>query len=257
MKSDVVCCGMGVRREDRIGLPSFSPIQRARVSTEILQQLKSAILEGRFQPGDRLPAEKVLAKQFGSSRTSVREAIRSLEETGLVAVRRGFGGGAFVIDGDLRHVTDSLSTLLRLRKISIHHFTEARLALEPWIAQLAADRITEDELAQIRRHIGKHVEAIEAGRFHATADLGFHRMVAETSKNPALVLVFNSIADLMVEEVIARLEMDAATNRSNLAFHERLYHALERHDSQAARTIMHEHVLEVQDRLRRLLPGDM
>ncbi len=246
---------MDTLREDNLGVPDFAPVRRARLSAEIIQQLKSAILEGRFRPGDRLPPEKVLAKQFGSSRTSVREAIRSLEESGLVAVRRGFGGGAFVVDGDLRHVTDSLSTLLRLRKISIHHFTEARLVLEPWIARLAAERITVDELAQIQRHITKHAEAIEAGQFHATADLGFHRMVAEASKNPVLVLVFNSIADLMVKEVIARLQMDAATNRSNLAFHERLYEALERHDSQGAGTIMHEHILEVQGRLRRLLAG--
>jgi GntR family transcriptional regulator, transcriptional repressor for pyruvate dehydrogenase complex len=234
--------------------PRFSPIKRARVSAEILHQLKSAILEGKFRPADRLPAEKVLAQQFGSSRTAVREAIRSLEEAGLVAVRRGFGGGAFVVDGDLRHVTDSLSTLLRLRKVSIHHFTEARLVLEPALARLAAERISADELARIDRHIARHAEAIEAGRLHATADLGFHRLVAEASRNPALVLVFNSIADLMVEAVIARLEMDAPTNRSNLAFHAELHEALRRHDSQAAARIMRAHVSEVQVRLLRLLP---
>ena len=234
----------------------FSPIPRARVSSAILQQLKSAILDGRVRPGDRLPPEKDLARQFKSSRTSVREAIRSLEESGLVAVRRGSGGGAFVVDGDLRHVTDSLSTLLRLGKISIHHLTEARLVLEPWLAQLAAERITGDELARVHEHVTRHAEAIEAGRYHATADLGFHRMVAEASRNPALVLVFNSIADLMVGEVVARLRMDAATNESNLACHRRLYEALERHDAATAGQLMHEHVLEVQGRLYRLLPAE-
>jgi GntR family transcriptional repressor for pyruvate dehydrogenase complex len=219
-------------------------------------QLKSAILERRFRPGDRLPSEHVLAAEFGSSRASVREALRSLEQTGLVSVRRGFAGGAFVADGDLRHVTDSLAILLRLRKISIHHFTEARLVLEPWTARLAAERITDDELAGIRAHVAHHASAIEAGRYHATADLGFHRLVAEASKNPALVLVFNAIADLMVDEVIAGIEMDAATNHSNLSFHERLHDALERHDAEAAGAIMREHVLEVQGRLHRMLPGD-
>jgi GntR family transcriptional repressor for pyruvate dehydrogenase complex len=218
-------------------------------------QLKSAILEGRFRPGDRLPSEHVLAAEFGSSRASVREALRSLEQTGLVSVRRGFGGGAFVVDGDLRHVTNSLSMLLRLRKISIHHFTEARLVIEPWTARLAAERISDDELERLHAHVAHHAGAIEAGRYHATADLGFHRLVAEASRNPALVLVFNSIADLMVEEVIARLEMDAATNSSNLSFHERLYAALAAHDAEAAAAIMREHVLEVQGRLHRLLPG--
>src|SRR5205814_575180 len=128
--------------------------------------------------------------------------------------------------------------------------------LEPWIARLAAERVTDDELAQIADHVAHHASAIEAGRYHATADLGFHRLVAEASKNPALIPVFNSIADLMVEEVIARLEMDAATNRSNRSFHERLHAALARHDADAAGDIMREHVLEVQGRLHRMLPGD-
>ena len=234
----------------------FTRVQRSRVSGQILLQLKSAILEGRFLPGDRLPSEHQLAAEFGSSRASVREALRSLEHAGLVKVRRGFAGGAFVADGDLRQVTDSLATLLRLRKMSIHHLTEARLALEPWIARLAAERITDDELAALHAHVTHHAAAIAAGRYHATVDLGFHRLVAEAAKNPALVLVFTSIADLMVQEVIARLEMDEATNRSNLSFHERLHGALARRDPEGASAIMREHVLEVQGRLHRLLPAE-
>lgn len=245
---------MGEAREARVRFPAVTPTRRGRVSAEILQQLKSAILGARLRPGDRLPPEKALADRFHSSRGSVREAIRSLEESGLVVVRRGFGGGAFVADTDLRHVTDSLSTLLRLGKVSIQHLTEARLVLEPRLAWLAAERVTDEELERMHRHLGSHAAAIDAGRFHATANLGFHRMVAEASKNPALVFVINSIADLMVKEVVARLRMDAETTRSNLAFHERLYEALKRHDAEVAGAIMLEHVLEVQGRLQRLLP---
>jgi DNA-binding FadR family transcriptional regulator len=226
------------------------------VSGQIVLQLKSAIRDGRFRPGDRLPSEHVLAAEFGASRASVREALRTLEQAGLVRAPRGLAGGAVVAQGDLDHVTDSLSMLLRLRKVSIHHFTEARLVLEPWTARLAAERITDEELAAIEAHVAHHAAAIEAGRYHATADLGFHRLVAAASRNPALVLVFNSIADLMVDEVIARIEMDAATNRSTLTIHERLHDALVRHDAEAASAIMREHVLEVQERLHRMLPGD-
>lgn len=188
---------MGEAREARARFPAVTSTRRVRVSAEILQQLKSAILGARLRPGDRLPPEKTLADRFHSSRGSVREAIRSLEESGLVVVRRGFGGGAFVADTDLRHVTDSLSTLLRLGKVSIQHLTEARLVLEPRLARLAAERVTEEELERM---------------------------------------------------------MDAETTRSNLAFHERLYEALKRHDAEVAGAIMLEHVLEVQGRLQRLLP---
>src|SRR5438094_846059 len=113
------------------GFLEFMPTRRDRVSAEILRQLKSAILAGRLKSGDRLPSEKQLAEQFQSSRGSVREAIRTLEQAGLLVVRRGAGGGAVVADGDLRHVTDSLFTLIRLGSVSIHDLTEGRVILEP------------------------------------------------------------------------------------------------------------------------------
>jgi GntR family transcriptional regulator, transcriptional repressor for pyruvate dehydrogenase complex len=236
-------------------LPGFTSTRRDRVSSDILRQLKSAILAGRLKPGDKLPSEKQLAEQFQSSRGSVREAIRTLEQAGLLVVRRGAGGGAMVSDGDLRHVTDSLSTLIRLGSVSIHHLTEVRVMLEPWIASLAAQRITPLELARLEAHVTQHADAIAAGHLHATADLGFHRMLAEAAKNPLLVLFAHSMADWMVEEVVARLEMDTATNRSNLAFHQRIYVALARRDHEEAARVMLEHVTEVQDRLGRLLPA--
>ena len=238
------------------GSLGFTPTRRDRVSAEILRQLKSAILAGRLKPGDKLPSEKQLAQQFQSSRGSVREAIRALEQAGLLVVRRGSGGGAMVADGNLRHVTDSLFALIRLGSVSIHHLTEVRVILEPWIARLAAQRITEEELARIEAYVAQHADAIAAGDLHATADLGFHRMLAEAAKNPLLVLFAHSMADVMVEEVVARLEMDAATNRSNLAFHQRICAALARRDHGEASRVMLEHITEVQDSLGRLLPAE-
>lgn len=234
----------------------FTPTRRDRVSADILKQLKAAILSGRIRPGDKLPSEKEIAEQCQSSRGPVREAIRSLEQAGLLVVRRGFRGGTFVSDGDFRRASDSLSMLSRLGKVSIHHLTEARLILEPRVAALAAARITEEELVQLNRYISKHAEAIKAGRLHATANLGFHRMVAEASKNPALILFINFMADLMVQEVVARLQMDTATNRSNLRCHRLIYQALQNHDSELASRVMLRHVTEVQRRLARLLPQE-
>src|SRR5947207_14357949 len=92
------------------GSLEFMPTRRDRVSAEILRQLKSAILAGRLKSGDKLPSEKQLAQQFQSSRGSVREAIRTLEQAGLLVVRRGAGGGELVADVHLRPVTYAPST---------------------------------------------------------------------------------------------------------------------------------------------------
>src|SRR2546427_12354323 len=103
------------------------PTRRDRVSAEILRQLKSAILAGRLKSGDKLPSENQLAQQFQSSRGSVREAMRALEQAGLLVVRRGAGGGAIVADGGLRHGAGSLFTLNRLGTVSIHPITALRV----------------------------------------------------------------------------------------------------------------------------------
>jgi DNA-binding FadR family transcriptional regulator len=235
---------------------AFAPTRRDRVPAEIARQIKSAILTGRLRPGHRLPSETELAVQFQSSRGSVREAVRSLEHAGLVAVRRGHGGGVFVGNGDLGHVVDSLAALIRLGTVSIQALTEARLILEPAMARLAAARITDEELERLERYTEGHARAIAQRHLHATADLAFHRMIAAASKNPVLTLFIDSLADLLVQEVVARLEMDEATNRSNLRFHRRIFEALQRHDADAAGRIMLRHVAEVQRRLEALLPRE-
>src|SRR3989304_4981646 len=102
-------------------------IKGPRASQEIVHQLRQAIYLGRLCPGDKLPPERELARQFESSRVTVREAIRSLELAGLVSVKRGSGGGAFIADVDLRPLKESFSTLLRLHKVTISHLTEAGL----------------------------------------------------------------------------------------------------------------------------------
>src|SRR5258708_27286833 len=96
----------------------FEPVKNQRVSDEILQQIREAVLTGKFQIGDRLPNERTLAEQFAACRTSVREALRGLEQQGVIYTTKGVTGGAFVARLDHPLVTRSSQTLLTLRHIS-------------------------------------------------------------------------------------------------------------------------------------------
>src|SRR3989442_2786898 len=120
----------------------FERVKNQRVSDEILQQIREAVLAGKFQVGDRLPNERALAEQFGASRTSVREALRGLEQEGVVYTKKGVTGGTFVADLDHRLVSRSFQTLLTLRKISINHIAEVRLIFKAQPARPAALRTT-------------------------------------------------------------------------------------------------------------------
>jgi len=120
-----------------------------RVSETITRRIRKAITEGRLAPGEKLPAEREMAQRLRASRVSVREAYRSLAEAGLVSIRRGAEGGAFIADFDPVPVSRSVTFLLRLGRTSQDELTEARALLEPSVARLAARRAGPEELARL------------------------------------------------------------------------------------------------------------
>src|SRR5258707_12853446 len=106
-----------------------------RVSDAIARRIKKQISDGRLMAGHKLPAEREMARRFKTSRVSVREAYRSLEELGVLRIRRGADGGAFVAKLDHEPVLRSLALVLRLGRTSHRHLTEARMLITPPIAR--------------------------------------------------------------------------------------------------------------------------
>jgi GntR family transcriptional repressor for pyruvate dehydrogenase complex len=109
----------------------FKTAKFNRISENIVQQIRQAILEGRLKPGDRLPAEKDLAEDFGVSKASLREAFRALEALGLLEVRQGVSGGAFVREVDARKARDCLTNYLFFRNPSIGELSRFDASLNP------------------------------------------------------------------------------------------------------------------------------
>src|SRR3954462_10367805 len=127
----------------------FTPVSTGRISAEIVDQIKAAIREGRLAPGDQLPAERELTRQLGVSRVSVRDALRMLEAHGLIEVRVGARGGAFVTTPAPKLVGDGFADMLRLSDVSPGDVTEMRLVFELAMLPLAVDRATGHDLADL------------------------------------------------------------------------------------------------------------
>ncbi|MGL4515433.1 MAG: FadR/GntR family transcriptional regulator, partial [Shewanella sp.] len=98
---------------------TFKPVKQLRASTEIGQQLKEAIFDGRYKAGDKLPSERELIDLFMVSRTVVREAVKILEASGFVEIRQGATGGAFVKEVDFERLSDAYKDLLMMGKMSM------------------------------------------------------------------------------------------------------------------------------------------
>ena len=179
----------------------FEPLKNERTFESIAKQIKETIFSGKLGPGDKLPTERELAEIFNASRVSVRSALLNLEQSGLLNIRKGAGGGFFVRDFNSKPVRDSMGDLLKLGKTSIGDLTEARLIIEPQASGLAAKRATSDDLAKIEYAIMDFQERIAQGLAPDPADLNFHVCVAEASKNPVLILTIRPLMELLFQSI--------------------------------------------------------
>lgn len=158
----------------------------------VVEQVQTAICNGELKPGDRLPSELKLKDIFDTSRGTIREALRVLEQKGLVNIRTGVKGGAVVKESNTEAMSDSMGLLIRHRKISLTHLAEFRVLLECHTAAQAAELSTDEDIETLKTiilDIEDHIATSPDGweEFHRL-DAVFHQEIARISGNP-LVLV--------------------------------------------------------------------
>lgn len=162
-------------------------VQRKAVSEEVVTRLRAMINDGGLQPGDRLPAERKLAKQFQASRASVREGIRILAESGLLESRQG--AGTFVRE---RPEATLIGAVLS-GKYSLEDVFAVRMMLEPEIAALAARNGTPEAKASLEALLATQEQATQASSAWGDFDLKFHHALAEASGNPVLLEMVSAL----------------------------------------------------------------
>ena len=187
-----------------------------------------------------------MARRYNTSRVSVREAYRSLEELGLLAIRRGADGGAFINEMGHDAVQRSLSLVLKLGRTSHQELTEARLLIEPPIARLAARRAGPDDIEKLRLVLERQEAALARSGHFRPHSLLFHRAVAECARNLPLMTLMNSLSDLILE-IVSVIDTPRPVKEGICRFHRAIFEAIERHDEVAAHQLMLEHIGHVQD----------
>lgn len=229
----------------------FSRVSVGRISEIIVEQIRLLMRQGQLKPGDRLPPERDLCERFGVSRVTVREALRTLESSGLVEIRVGARGGAFVTVPSSDRVGEGLADLLTLSVISAADVTEVRMILEAGIVPLVCARATEEDLADLERICERSEEALKAGDYSMDLSLEFHIRVAQATHNPAVVMLIESFRGPLLMSL--QLAREAAPEMGNLGTreHEQFIEAVRRRDPDAASTIMREHLERTAHRLGR------
>jgi DNA-binding FadR family transcriptional regulator len=229
----------------------FSPVNVDRVSQVIVDQIKALVRDGRLKPGDRLPSERELCTRFGVSRVTVREALRVLEANGLLTIRVGAHGGAFLTSPTTERLSAGLADLISVSTLTAANVTEARIIVELGILPLAVERAADDDIAALFAMVEEAEGALEAGEYDVEMSAAFHIRVAQCTHNPAIAMLVQSFHGPLLMS-LAEAHQSAPMSSRGIDEHRRLSQAIKDRDLAAAREIATTHL----DRTARRVSGD-
>lgn len=234
--------------------PSDVPVRRVlKAYEQIADQLRELIASGQIVPGERLPNEANLARQFGVSRATVREALRVLSAQNLVRTAKGSGGGSYVTLPSVDHISEFLGSSFNLmtasQDVSLDDLLEARMLLEVPAARLAAERRTEEALAHL--HEALPPELLSLGtQDQFVFNRSFHSAVLDACGNKLLYVSAQPVFSVL-QRALQRSDLSAGFYQSIEDSHQRITAAIEAGDPDAAEREMREHLEQLQPEYER------
>lgn len=225
----------------------FSRIgSKDRLVDRVVDHLQEMIVFGKLQPGDKLPPERELGEQLGVSRTVTREAVRILAAKGLVETKRGVGTTVSQLTKD--HIVEPLSMLLQTQwgGISVEHLHQVRQMIEVEISGLAAQLATEADIAELEERMAELDDAQSSPDAYADADALFHQALSRATHNPLLVILLDSIGDLLFRvRLFVHRHPDLV--QQTMRDHTLILECVKNRDAAGARQAMEAHLLHARE----------
>ena len=221
---------------------SFARLDRAPGYRLLAEAIEREILEGRLKPGDRLPTETEFAEQFAVNRSTVREGIRLLEESGLV--RREEGRRLFVARPETAALAQRMSNAMVMHQVTFRELWETMMALEPMAAELAAANATPDHLAALAANLAETRAVVADTQEVARLDIAFHALVVEAAGNRALLLSRDALGRLFYPAFEAVISGLPAAPQRLLTAHSAIFEGIRAGDAAEARRWMERHIMD-------------
>ncbi len=226
------------KREGDPRLP-LSVLEKSTVSSQAIESIKTLIISGVLKPGEALPAERELASMLGISRPTLREAIGALCAVNVLESRHG--DGTFVTSLDPTLLLKPINFLLRVDEKAILHLFEVRRVLEVGAAQLAAPRISNEELTKLQELVQTAYRSLNQPTRYLQYDYDIHTAIINSTGNPLYISLYESISQLSLESRQRTAGITATRERAH-EDHLAIVNALRSHDPDKAAKAMQDHL---------------
>lgn len=221
----------------------FTPVKDGKRTYEnIVVQIKDAIFSKRFRPGDRLPSERELSKIFNTSRVTIRQAILTLKNSGLLSVKIGTGGGTFVSEeiGE-SEIIELIENVIKWNQTDVNDVVQLREMIEPQVAYLAAQKATPEDIMMIWAAINEPEEIDQNSTMFARKNECFHKALAKAAGNPILAIFQAAIIDIWFK-FVHKIEWKDKEKKNILSNHTIIAKLIEVHDPAGAKNAMINHL---------------
>jgi GntR family transcriptional repressor for pyruvate dehydrogenase complex len=227
----------GVKKETKDVLDEATG--HSQLTMQVVEYVRALIASGEVRPGDRLPPERDLARQLKISRSSLRAGIGFLSAMGVLKSRHG--AGTFVSTGPPALDSSSLSVLGALHGFLPAQMFEARLVLESSLAALAAERATDEHIAELAEEVTEMYAALDDPQEYLIHDVRFHRTIARAAANPILGALMATVTANLYEHR-TKTVMNAHDLKEAAEMHREIYRAIRSHNPAQARLTMERHL---------------
>lgn len=233
----------GVPRTHAASAGARSPAPKQKAAVLVAKRIMAQVDRLRLGPGDKLPPERAMLEEYGVGRSTLREALRFLELQGVLSLKTGPGGGPILRHPSASHLATTLALALQFRDAPYRVIVQARMALEPMMAGLAAESITDEELDDLRR-------SNELMRNHSAdldtflqANQHFHDVIAQASRNALFASILEALLGI-VDGTVMGIDYPPHTQAAIAQAHQEIYLKLCEHDAPGATEAMRRHTAE-------------
>lgn len=224
----------------------------------LVDKITERYLTGNLKQGERLPSERELASQLNVSRTTIREALRTMEQNGVIEIRQG--GGSYVKISDFQSRKEEIIAAVKAETPLVYETLELRRALEVESAFLAAKRAASADLEKLRTALNNMAQSLQDPELGLKADLDFHIGIVEATHNSIFIQLIHTISGHMKDTIRATQKhrfKDSSRYGDTLDEHKEIYLAIASGNANKAKDLMEEHITRIREELLESMVVDL